>query len=548
MYCAYHGFTEKPFNITPDPAFIFLSRNHQEAFAHLLYGIDNHVGFIELTGEVGTGKTTVLRTLLNQLDAKHYRTAIIFNPCLSSRGLLQSINREFGIPCQNLNDQELIDTLNQFLVQQNSAGNTVVLVIDEAQNLKREVLEQIRLISNLETERDKLIQIVLAGQPELKQLLAQPSLRQLNQRIMVRYHLSPMDLDDTGDYINHRLKVAGRKYSDTFTGGALRKIFRFSGGFPRLINIACDRALLLGYTKGRREISSGMAATAIKDVRQTEKNSRLPSRFNSVGILVISMLLVTMILVVPQIFIGGKNTRNFIAATGTPQLKPDLSAADFPESLRIVLSGLTENESAKQGINALAKLWQVPEFPAPQNPDIALDLDRLATERSLKFSRFNGSLGALVRINAPALLELNLPGVQGKRYLALTGAENDRYFIAPVIHGRNFITGSELDSVWSGRSYLLWKNYLNIPPRLRDGAAGEATGRLQSLLKQAGVYHGSLTGAFDQATVAAIKSFQVDRGIEPDGLAGNQTLLLLYRSAGAFYSPALTKRGRRREG
>jgi len=548
MYCAYHGFTEKPFNITPDPAFIFLSRNHQEAFAHLLYGIDNHVGFIELTGEVGTGKTTVLRTLLNQLDAKNYRTAIIFNPCLSSSGLLQSINREFGIPFQNLNDQELIDTLNQFLVQQNSAGNTVVLVIDEAQNLKQEVLEQIRLISNLETERDKLIQIVLAGQPELKQLLAQPSLRQLNQRIMVRYHLSPMDLDDTGDYINHRLKVAGRKYFDTFTGGALRKIYRFSGGFPRLINIVCDRALLLGYTKGQREISSGMAATAIKDVRQTEKNSRFLSRFNSIGILVISLLLVTMILVVPQIFIGRKNTRNFIAATGAPQVKPDLSAAVFPEFLRIALSGLTESESAIQGINALAKLWKVPEFPAPQNPGIALDLDRLAAEKSLQFSRFNGSLGALVRINAPALLELTLPGVQGKRYLALTGAENDRYFIAPVIHGRNFITGSELDSVWSGRCYLLWKNFLNIPPGLRDGFKGEAVGRLQSLLKEAGVYRGHQTGVFDQATIAAVKSFQIDRGIEPDGLAGKQTLLLLYRSAGGFLSPELAKRGRRQKG
>jgi general secretion pathway protein A len=252
--------------------------------------------------------------------------------------------------------------------------------------------------------------------------------------------------------------------------------------------------------------------------------------------------------VVPQIFIGRGNTRNFIVANGTPQLKSNLSVADFPESLRIDLSGLTESESAKQGINALAKLWKVPEFPTPQNPDIVFDLDRLATERSLKLSRFNGNLGALVRMNVPVLLELTLPGVQGKRYLALTGAENDRYFIAPVIHGRHFITGSELDRVWSGRSYLLWKNYLNIPPGLKNGTAGEATGRLQSLLKQAGVYHGSLTGAFDQATVAAIKSFQVDRGIEPDGLAGNQTLLLLYRSAGAFYSPELTKRGRLRQG
>jgi general secretion pathway protein A len=291
-----------------------------------------------------------------------------------------------------------------------------------------------------------------------------------------------------------------------------------------------------------------MAATAIKDVRQSEKNSRLPLRFNSVAILLISLLLVTMILLVPQIFIGKKSTRNFIAATGAPQGKPDLSVADFPGALRIALSGLTETESAIQGFNALAKLWQVPEFPAPQNPDTILDLDRLATERSLQFSRFNGSLGALVRMNAPALLELTLPGVQGKRYLALTGAENDRFIIAPMIHGRNFISGAELDSVWSGRSYLLWKNYLHIPPGLRDGATGGETGRLQSLLKQAGAYHGSLTGAFDQATIAAIKSFQVDRGIEPDGLAGKQTLLLLYRSAGAFFSPELANRGRLRQG
>jgi general secretion pathway protein A len=547
MYCAYHGFTEKPFNITPDPAFIFLSRNHQEAFAHLLYGIDSHVGFIELTGEVGTGKTTVLRTLLNQLDAKNYRTAIIFNPCLSSSGLLQSINREFGIPYQNLNDQELIDTLNQFLVAQNATGNTVVLVIDEAQNLKQEVLEQIRLISNLETERDKLIQIVLAGQPELKQLLAQPSLRQLNQRIMVRYHLSPMDLDDTGDYINHRLKVAGRMYAEIFTVGALRKIYRFSGGFPRLINIVCDRALLLGYTKGRREISSGMAVTAIKDVRQTEKTSRLTARFNAVAILVISLLLVTIILVVPQYFSGRENTRNFIAATVAPQAKPDTSTANFPEALRIALTGTTESESAQQGLNVLAKLWRVPNFPTPPKQSFELDLERIAAERSLQFYRFNGSLGALVRMNTPALLELTLPGVNGKRFLAVTRAESDRYYINMLINGRDFITGSELDSVWSGRSFLLWKNYRKIPPGLRDGASGEAVKQLQSLLAQASAYHGPLTGVFDQSTVAAIKHFQTEQGIETDGLAGNQTLLLLYRSTGSFFSPELMQRGRRQE-
>jgi len=163
MYCEFYGFREKPFNITPNPRFLFLSKHHREAFAHLLYGIDNHAGFIKLTGEVGTGKTTVLRTLFEQLDERGHRTALIFNPCLTAQELMRSINREFGIPWEGLNSSELLDSLNRFLLDENTSGRTVVLVIDEAQNLEPQVLEQIRLISNLETKTDKLIQIVLAG-------------------------------------------------------------------------------------------------------------------------------------------------------------------------------------------------------------------------------------------------------------------------------------------------------------------------------------------------------------------------------------------------
>ncbi|HEY5973369.1 MAG TPA: AAA family ATPase, partial [Geobacteraceae bacterium] len=183
MYCEFYGFTEKPFHITPNPRFLFLSKIHKEALAHLLYGIDNHVGFIELTGEVGTGKTTTLRTLLEQLEEGPYRTALIFNPCLSALELLRSINQEFGLPAEGLGNAELIEHLNRFLLEENRQGRTVVLVIDEAQNLTPQVLEQIRLISNLETESDKLIQIVLAGQPELLQVLERPELRQLAQRV-----------------------------------------------------------------------------------------------------------------------------------------------------------------------------------------------------------------------------------------------------------------------------------------------------------------------------------------------------------------------------
>ena len=183
MYCDYYGFREKPFNITPDPGFIFLSAHHNEAFAHLLYGIDHHVGFIALTGEVGAGKTTVIRTLLGQLSPEQYRTALIFNPCLSSLGLMQSINREYGLAVDHTDTADLLNDLNRFLLEENAAGRTVVLVVDEAQNLGSAVLEQVRLISNLETERDKLIQIVLVGQPELRDLLSRTELRQLGQRV-----------------------------------------------------------------------------------------------------------------------------------------------------------------------------------------------------------------------------------------------------------------------------------------------------------------------------------------------------------------------------
>ncbi|MEI8356130.1 MAG: AAA family ATPase, partial [Deltaproteobacteria bacterium] len=246
MYCEYYDFREKPFTITPNPRFIFLSKNHQEAFAHLLYGIDNHAGFIELTGEVGTGKTTVLRTLLGRLDEGRYRTALIFNPCLSAIELLRSINNEYGIPSEGLSNAELLQELNLFLLRENSAGHTVLLVIDEAQNLEPALLEQVRLISNLETETDKLIQIVLAGQPELARLLERPELRQLAQRITVRYHLGSMDFEDLHDYIRHRMTVAGSGRAVCFTTAALKRIFRYSAGVPRLINVLCDRALLIG--------------------------------------------------------------------------------------------------------------------------------------------------------------------------------------------------------------------------------------------------------------------------------------------------------------
>jgi general secretion pathway protein A len=267
MYCDFFGFSEKPFTITPNPQFIYLSGNHREAFAHLLYGIDTHAGFIAMTGEVGTGKTTVLRTVLTQLDPEKYRSALIFNPCLSGEQLLASICREFGVEAAERYSFGYLDILNRFLLDQHGAGKTVVLVVDEAQNLTPDVLEQIRLISNLETERDKLIQIILAGQPELNDVLNRHDLRQLSQRIAVRCHLAPMSKYDTGDYIRHRLKVSGCRIPGLFTAGAVKRIYRFSRGVPRLINIVCEQALVMAWTLESSTVTPAIAARVILEAQ-----------------------------------------------------------------------------------------------------------------------------------------------------------------------------------------------------------------------------------------------------------------------------------------
>lgn len=280
MYLEYFGFKEPPFTLTPNPEFLFLSRCHQEAYAHLLYAIESRAGFIELSGEVGTGKTTLVRTLLTQLEPDKYRSALIFNPTLSPVGLLQEVNRELGLFFDSGDNRELHQALNAFLLRENSLDRTVVLVIDEAQNLSPNVLEQIRLISNLETAREKLIQIVLVGQPELKSLLARDDLRQLKQRISVRYHLDRMDEADIHGYIRHRIRIAAEGREPVFfSAPAVKKITKESGGLPRLINSICDRAILLAYTKDVREISAGMAEKAILDLNHGVKRTliRLPA-------------------------------------------------------------------------------------------------------------------------------------------------------------------------------------------------------------------------------------------------------------------------------
>jgi len=265
MYCNFYGLKERPFNVTSDPSFFFLSQKHKEALSHLYYGVTQRKGIIVITGEIGTGKTTLCRFFLNQLG-KNVKTAFILNPHFSDIQLLEAIIKDFGLNAHNKNRLSFISDLNKFLLSESEDGNNVILIIDEAQNLKPNQLEQVRLLSNLETEKEKLLQIILVGQPELNRRLNLYDLRQLQQRITVRYHVTPLDTFELKEYISHRLNIAGGQNKITFTDEALEAITEFSFGTPRLINIICDRALLAGFVAESYVIDNGLVKKCLEEL------------------------------------------------------------------------------------------------------------------------------------------------------------------------------------------------------------------------------------------------------------------------------------------
>ena len=528
MYWENFGFKEPPFALTPNPAFLFLSSPHQEAFAHLLFAIENRAGFIELSGEVGTGKTTIVRTLLNQLDPEIYRTALIFNPTLSPLGLLKEVNGEFGLACAGSEMRELHQALNAFLLEENRAGRTVVLVIDEAQNLSVEVLEHIRLISNLETDSAKLIQIVLVGQPELKTLLARAELRQLDQRITVRYHLKPMCLADTVDYIRHRIRfAAGGREPLSFSLGAVKRIFRYSGGLPRLINGVCDRALLLAYTRDCREVTPAMAALSIADLgKEAPRSWRRPALKSLAACLLLAALCAAVFLARPE-----------------PEAPQASTAPLAPLSRQLALKGLagvSEQDNLFATVNTVLFAWQVPAV-APLPGQLAT-LRSLARQRGLTATRISGDLDTLARLDTPALLHVVIPDV-GIRLVALLGLDRDQVRVAPAIEGRSSLSHAELALIWSGAATVLWKDFHAISSRRRVADKGEGVRLLQGLLKEVGCYSGTINGSLNPKTEAAISEFQRREQLAVDGQATGQTLLLLYRRAGGFFPPGLHRQG-----
>lgn len=532
MYTTYFGFKEKPFTLTPNPRFIYLSRNHKEAFAHLLYGINNHYGFIALTGEVGTGKTTILRTLLGQLQDDAYRTALIFNPCLTSIELLRSINSEFGIDAGSEFANELLAELNRFLLAETTAGRTVVLVIDESQTLPREVLEQIRLISNLETENDKLIQIILAGQPELEALLDRPDLRQLNQRIAVRYKLRSMSMEETRYYIRQRMEVAGETGGVSFTKAATALIYFSTRGVPRMINILCDRALLIAYGDERRRITPGIVVRGMWELLNRSQGRRLSTV--SAGILALVVLICLAGFSIMWLQVDPPAQRStplseMTVSSATP-VSSEKAAAVTADKLGQEIVSYDQNDTHILVFNALAEKWAArPIKVFSEGLDIPDMFRRIAAKRNLRVTLFKGSLDDIIRYDLPFVVATRITGNLGEYCYAVTSARNGSLSVYPALFGSHTLPQADLASIISGTYYLVWQNFGQIPDTLSPGERRFEIRALQQLLKQAGFYQDAIDGTYSIATASAVRKFQHAKGIPLNESLGELTLAALSR-------------------
>ncbi len=546
MYTTYYGFNEKPFTLTPNPRFIYLSKNHKEAFAHLLYGINNHYGFIELIGEVGTGKTTVLRTLLGQLNDDNYRSAFIFNPYLTGVELLRSINHEFGLNAEKKYSNELLEELNNFLLKENARGVTVVLVIDEAQNLSPQILEQLRLISNLETENDKLIQIVLAGQPELSALLNLPELRQLNQRIAVRYRLHSMSMDETHSYIRHRMMVAGETGGVSFSRSALKLIHLYSRGLPRLINNLCDRALLVGYGDERRCVTASTVLRAIKELLTVHQGKRL--LFVSSGLICVAITCIALTLYASGRKAGTRAMDFFrsipspvtatYTSTGTrvpvQTLKSEIAVID-PQKwdkhillLQQEILSYEQNDVHLLAFNAIADKWRVRPITIFSGKFTVPDMfSRLAAKRNLRVTAFRGTLDEAIRFDVPFLVLTRGSDNVGGYYLAVTSITENSVSISPSLFDSSTISKSDLNAISTGTFYLVWQNYGQIPEIIKLGETRYEISALQRLLQKSGLYSGSIDGTYSTVTAKAVNAFQRSIGISLDETVGELTLAAL---------------------
>ena len=588
MYNDHFQFREAPFSITPDPGFVYMSPRHREALGHLLYGTGRHGGFVQLTGEVGTGKTTIVRTLLAQ-ELEQVDVAVILNPRQSESEFVASICDELHVePPAEPSLKTCIDALNQHLLKTHAAGRRTVLIIDEAQNLSPDVLEQVRLLTNLETHKEKLLRIMLVGQPELSELLARPDLRQVSQRITARFHLTPLSDAETGDYIRHRLRVAG---GDTalFTPAAVQLIHRLSGGVPRLINVICDRALLGCYAEGTRSVTPPFVKAAAREALGSD--AVIPVARRSPWLLVAGAAGLLMLGLSAGLW---WRPAPHVAPTATAQsassARPALAE---PASNEDIISSAPAASSSDTEVVAQAPAEPVPDRPSPADaapvsvpaqaaaprtppaqaassgssidlpPATAQSLSALmnrllqhwefqvdvrAGERVCTAIRRAGLACYRGRADWPILEALNRPAIlttldaDGQtHYRLLLALDGDEAVLAST-NGRERVAIRALDSAWVGEFLLLWR------PETNGNLIGPAsTGApVQWLRRKLARIQGlpepePADENFDDALRASVTRFQRSQGLDADGLVGTRTLIALNGADPKHEAPALVR-------
>ena len=558
MYLPFFNLQEPPFNLTPDPRFLYLSAQHDEALSHLLYGIHERKGFIEITGEVGTGKTLLCRALLEQLEDS-ISTALVFNSYLSQRELLQAICRDFGLRADMDTRAELVDQLNTYLLSEFGIGRNAVVVIDEAQNLEPTVLEQLRLLSNLETASGKLLQIVLVGQPELRDKLSLPGMRQLNQRIAVRFHLRALSRADSSRYVMHRLQVAGAGSGIRFTPGAMRLIYRYSGGLPRRVNLLCDRALLTAFVQETRHVDGAVVRRSARDldgglqtVGTRGQTTRLLGRMALAGLGVCALLgLATSAWLLPGVRAGPtpRAVTPQMARLGTPEASdartvdkrpaPSLSVPEREPNSETEPGAAPEIPIPQVQSELLRTLWKVKveaeaALPASGEPLAANWGSRLRSAGSeLDVMTFQPRLAQLPHISRPCFLEV-LPHASAEHaeLWVLARGLPDGVLVYLASGELMPVPLSKLRRVWYGTLYLTSGANAYAGTDLEPGMQGKRVRALQQALKQGGYLAAEPSGLFDTPTFEAVRRFQRDNWLPVDGNAGRRTLITLLHFGG----------------
>ena len=557
MYVQHFGLEHAPFSIAPDPRFLFLSAHHREALAHLLYGLEAGGGFVVLTGDIGAGKTTVCRCFLEQVPAD-CQVAYVFNPRLSAVELLAEVCQEFGVDLppappggpSATSVKAWVDPLNRFLLASHAAGRNSVLVIDEAQQLSSEVLEQLRLLTNLETNERKLLQIILIGQPELGEMLARPGLEQLAQRVIARYHLGPLDVADTGGYLQHRLQVAGLRGPSPIGPALWRRIHRHSAGLPRRINLVCDRALLGAYSQGLAEVDRRTLAQAMREVPAARAARRLGEWPRGPWVWGLGAGLGALML----LLVGWLSLRDdgWLAQTtagrGGPVIedretgdRPDLAVAPVRASVArdavptipltnaqpvadaAALAALVEPlADESQARRALAERWGL---SLPEGPPCTVGM-----RAGLVCHEVVGGLALLRQLDRPGLLRLSGSSDSGPRWVELQ-ALGDQAAVIRIAETSYRVPLPVLAQAWRG-DFLTWWRRPEVHP-------GTVTRPLPAaLVDWLGIHLPVRPGGDEDTLEMRLKAFQLSEGLQPDGRPGPLTMMALNRRIGVD-EPAL---------